>query len=71
VTTRAATTGAVVSGQQCRRCDQPVTVIVAPGISPYLGKAVHTATGLETGPDGHLAAPIDASPARRALVMTR
>lgn len=40
---------------RCRICDEPVTVAG----DPYIGKAVHKATGQEAGPDGHLAAPID------------
>lgn len=44
----------------CRRCGKRVTVT---GDDPQLGKAVHTATGSETGaPDGHLAAPMDYEP---------
>jgi hypothetical protein len=44
------------TGQRCRWCREPVTVVGA----PLIGRAFHTATGEETGqPDGHLAAPID------------
>ena len=31
-------------------------------LSPELCKAIHETTGKETGPDGHLAAPIDVNP---------
>ena len=33
----------------------------------FLGRAVHTATGKETGPGGHVAAPIDADLVRAAM----
>jgi hypothetical protein len=45
----------------CRKCEQPVTVTG----DPWIGKAVHTTTDAETGPDGHLAAPINLDPALR------
>lgn len=48
----------------CRRCGLPVTVT---GPDPDLAKAVHTATGSETGPPGgHLAAPTGTDPAARS-----
>jgi hypothetical protein len=47
----------------CRRCREPVTVQG----DPQWGKPVHTATGNETGSDGHLAAPIDADLVRAAM----
>jgi hypothetical protein len=47
----------------CRRCREPVTVQG----DPQWGKAVHTATGKETGPGGHVAAPIDADLVRAAI----
>lgn len=40
----------------CRRCHEPASVQG----DPRWGKAVHSLTDRETGPDGHLAAPIDA-----------
>jgi hypothetical protein len=43
-------------GTKCRKCDDPVRVEG----EPFLGRAVHAATGEELGGDGHLAAPIDA-----------
>jgi hypothetical protein len=46
---------------ECRRCNQPITV---DGDDPEFGKASHTATGSELGPDGHLAAPIAVTLAR-------
>lgn len=42
-------------GTRCRECGQSVTVTG----EQWIGRAVHTATGRETGQDGHLAAPID------------
>jgi len=47
----------------CRKCREPVTVQG----DPQWGKPVHTATGNETGSDGHLAAPIDADLVRAAM----
>lgn len=46
----------------CRKCREPVTVQG----DPRWGKAVHTATGQETGSGGHVAAPIDADLIRAA-----
>jgi hypothetical protein len=43
----------------CRHCGVPVTVSGVPAI----GRAVHTGTGDELGPDGHLVAPISIDPA--------
>ena len=46
----------------CRYCDEPVMLLGQPGtdsLFPSLRKAVHAATGSETGPDGHVAAPMD------------
>ncbi len=43
----------------CRWCGQKVTVS---GGDPDFGKAVHTVTGLELGPDGHLVGPVDTEP---------
>jgi len=48
---------------RCRWCREPVTVTG----EPHLGKAVHTATGKELGPGGHLAAPIDVPLAQPAV----
>jgi hypothetical protein len=50
-------------GRVCRKCREPVTVQG----DPHWGKAVHTASGKETGPGGHLAAPIDADLVRAAI----
>ena len=47
----------------CRTCGQPVALISDIILSPHLSKAVHTATGEEKGPDGHLAAPTWLEPA--------
>jgi hypothetical protein len=47
----------------CRRCVQPVKITG----DPQWGRAVHTVTSKETGPDGHLVAPIDADLARAAV----
>lgn len=47
----------------CRWCNEPVTVAGDAAISPNFSKAVHAASGLETGPDGYLATPIDMQPA--------
>lgn len=52
------------SGLICRKCLKPVRVdeqlaaTFAGGIGP-VPRAVHAATGLEAGDDGHTAAPID------------
>lgn len=43
----------------CRRCGKQVTIS---GSEPEISKAVHAATGLELGADGHLVAPIDHEP---------
>jgi hypothetical protein len=51
------------AGRVCRKCREPVTVQG----DPHWGKAVHTATGKETGPGGHFAAPIDADLVRAAM----
>jgi hypothetical protein len=51
--------------QWCRWCDEPATVARDAAISPSFGKAVHAATGLESGPDDNLAAPIDMQLAAR------
>lgn len=40
---------------RCRRCGQPIRLTG----EQWIGRAVHTATGSETGQDGHLVAPID------------
>ncbi len=50
------------AGRVCRVCRKPVTVQG----DPQWGKAVHTATGQETGSGGHIAAPIDAGLVRAA-----
>ena len=55
--------GQVSTRAWCRKCLLPVTVT---GMA-FLGLAVHTATGLETGDDGHLAAPIDERPELRRV----
>jgi hypothetical protein len=53
----------------CRVCGEPVTLLGAAAYqSPELSKAVHEATSRETGPDGHLAAPIDVNPAQAGRV---
>jgi len=45
---------------RCRVCAEPVTLVGKTAhLTPELSKAVHTATESETGPDGHLAAPVD------------
>lgn len=49
----------------CRVCGEPVTV--APGSYPYTSNAVHTATGIQEGPDGHLAMATDAPPEMTAV----
>jgi hypothetical protein len=41
----------------CRKCGEPVTT---QGV-PQWGRAVHTVTGQEARPGGHVAAPIDAA----------
>jgi hypothetical protein len=46
----------------CSRCGQPVKLADGDGIEDEYRKAVHAATGRETGPDGHLAAPVDHEP---------
>ena len=51
------------AGRVCRKCREPVTVQG----DPQWGKAVHTATGKETGPGGHVAAPIDVGLVRAAM----
>ena len=51
------------AGRVCRKCLEPVTVQG----DPHWGKAVHTATGKETGSGGHVAAPIDADLVRAAM----
>lgn len=43
----------------CRHCGERVTLLGQPGTDPSLRMAVHAATGGETGPDGHVAAPTD------------
>ncbi len=40
-------------GHWCRVCSEPVAVIANSVTRLHLGKAFHTVTGLETGPDGH------------------
>jgi len=47
----------------CRQCREPVTIV---GDLQW-GKAVHTATGQETGSGGHVAAPVDADLVRAAI----
>jgi hypothetical protein len=47
----------------CRRCRESVTVQG----DPQWGRAVHTATGSETGSGGHVAAPIDTDLMRAAI----
>jgi hypothetical protein len=51
--------GSVLSGAAvvCRHCREAVTVQG----DPQWGRAVHTVTGKETGPGGHVAAPIETS----------
>lgn len=53
---------AAETGWWCRHCGKGVTLLGRPGADPSfpsLRKAVHAATGVEEGDDGHLAAPID------------
>jgi hypothetical protein len=45
----------------CRKCREPVRV--------QGGKAVHSPTNREAGPDGHVAAPIEASLLRAAAAL--
>ena|SRR5258708_550207 len=48
----------------CRECGEPVKL--APGNGqPWDRKAVHSATGLTEGPDGHFAAAVAEDPALR------
>lgn len=57
---------AAATGTWCRACGQPARVEG----DAELGRAVHARTGQETGPDGHLCAPIGfetAEMARRHL----
>jgi len=54
----------------CRKCREPAR-LEGPGarggpLERALARAVHDATGLERGPDGHVAAPLDAGIARPA-----
>jgi hypothetical protein len=58
-------TGAVPlrAAHVCRRCHEPVRVQG----DPRWGRAVHSLTNREAGPDGHLAAPIDADLVRAAM----
>lgn len=51
------------AAQVCRRCHEPASVQG----DPQWGKAVHSLTNRETGPDGHLVAPIDADLVRAAM----
>ena len=51
------------AGRVCRTCGEPVTVQG----DPQWGKAVHIATGQETGAADHIAAPIDAGLVRAAI----
>jgi hypothetical protein len=51
------------AGRVCRTCREPVTVQG----DPQWGKAVHTATGQETGSGGHITAPIDTGLVRAAI----
>jgi hypothetical protein len=46
---------AAPSPLRCRKCSLHATVAG----DPEFGRAFHTATGSEFGPDGHLTAPID------------
>lgn len=55
----------------CRKCKEPVRLSGGAGVWPSLRRAVHEATGEETGPghgeDGtHTAAPTDEDPVLRA-----
>jgi hypothetical protein len=43
---------------RCRRCGEPVRLDGSPLVPEQMRKAVHVASGSETGGDGHLAAPI-------------
>jgi hypothetical protein len=43
----------------CRRCGESVRLDGSPLVPEQMRKAVHAATGSETGPDGHVAAPTD------------
>jgi tRNA(Ile2) C34 agmatinyltransferase TiaS len=52
-------TQAESAGLRCRRCKEPARREGSLLLEEELRKAVHTATGNERGPDGHLAAPID------------
>jgi hypothetical protein len=52
-----------VAARICRRCTGRVTVT---GGDVRWGLAVHTDSGKERGPDGHLVAPIDAELVRDA-----
>lgn len=54
---QAARAAGPASGTVCRRCAERVTVTR----DPELGRAVHASTGEERGPDGHIAASIDAA----------
>jgi hypothetical protein len=47
-----------------RWCGEPVTVTGDAAVSPSFGSAGHAAAGMETGPDGHLATPVDIRLAR-------
>jgi hypothetical protein len=56
-------TEAQAAGWWCRRCGQPVRLEGGEAVEEGYRKAVHAATGLETGgPEGHLAAPVDHEP---------
>ena len=52
------------TGLVCRKCREPAR-LEGPGAhgtpaERALARAVHAATGLERGPDGHVTAPLDA-----------
>ena len=58
------------TGLVCRKCREPAR-LEGPGahggpLERALARAVHDATGLERGPDGHVTAPLDADITRPA-----
>ena len=57
--------GGIVTSEdlRCRRCGELVRLEGSPLVPEQLRKAVHAATGIEAGPDGHPAAPIAVSAA--------
>ncbi len=55
-------TEAEPAGLWCARCGKRVRLAGGEGLPAQLRKAVHAATGLEAGDNGHLAAPADSEP---------